>query len=106
MSYNSVISVNSSTFDMTSFGNDYYNIYFFDASSNNIVVTLPTSYYDGLTYEFVRTEATLLKTVTLNASGSGITINGGSSALLRGLTRMKLVFLNNNWIATSTGFVY
>jgi len=91
---------------MSTFGNDYYNIYFFDASSNDIVVTLPTSYYDGLTYEFVRTEATLLRTVTLNASGSGITINGNSSALLRGLTRMKLTFLNNNWIATSTGFIY
>lgn len=106
MSYNSVVEVSTSTFDMTSFGNDYYTLYLFDATANNITVTLPTSYYDGLTYEFIRTEATLLRTVTLNASGSGITINGNSSALLRGLTKMKLVFLNNNWIAISTGFVY
>jgi len=106
MSYNSVVEVTDPTFDMSSFGNDYFTLYLFDATSNNIVVNLPTSYYDGLTYEFIRTEGTLGRTVTLNASGSGITINGNSSALLRGLSKMQLVFLNNNWIATSTGFVY
>lgn len=106
MSYNSIIYVNNSSFDMSTNGNGYYNIYFFDASSNNVSISLPDSYYDGLTYRFVRLDATLLTSVTLTPSGSGITVNGSSSTNLGGLTDNLVVFRNNNWIVMKQGFTY
>lgn len=63
----------NSNMDMSYNSDDSYDYYIIDASSNNINITLPSSYWDGLYWQFMRHDNTN-NLVTITAP-NGATIN-------------------------------
>lgn len=98
MAYYSNFLINTSTYDINT--NDGIPIYYCDATSGNISITLSnTLIYPGFVYTFIKCDNTT-HTITFNASGSGITINGGASYTLpTGKVQCVLYIYNNNWIS-------
>lgn len=87
----------TSDMDMNYNSDDGYDLYIVDASSNNITIDLPTSYWEGLYWQFQRIENTSLKTVTINAP-SGKTINGNSSISILGNEYCQMIYSNGDFI--------
>lgn len=100
MSFNSSVIV-SSSLDMNKDENNDYNLYIIDATSSkeDIVLTLPSTVSDGLTYGFIRTDANEAIKVTFIPSDREITINNSDSLVFNINTIVQLVFSVRNWIA-------
>lgn len=86
----------SAHMDMSENSQDGYDIYFVDGTSNNITIDLPTSYWEGLYWQFQRVDNSV-NVVTINAP-SGKTINNNNSILLVGGQYCQMIYTNDNFI--------
>lgn len=96
MSYTGFIQI-SDNFNFNDSGNDGYNLYIINISSNK-TITLPSSPWNGQTYYLSRKDNNILNTCTLNAGSN--TIEGSSSKNLPASTEGYIIYDNGNWIFT------
>lgn len=95
MSYTGFININNN-FDFNDSGNDGYNLYIINISSN-ITVTLPSFPWTGQTYYLCRKDSNVN---TCNIDAGSNTIEGASTQNLDAMNEGYIIFDNGNWIFT------
>jgi len=73
-----------------------YDCYLCDATSNNIVATLPSILGDGQNFIIKRIDVNNLNTLTIDTSDSD-TIDGNASIQLSVAQNVRIASYNNNW---------
>lgn len=103
MSYTSFANVNGD-YDMDNGGSTGYQLYIVNAPSSggNTTFALTATVWQGLTFEIIRKDNNLLRSVTLSANG-GNQINGNSSFLVDQKSRVFAIYDGSEWVVTKTG---
>jgi hypothetical protein len=79
--------------------NDGYYIYYIDASTNNINITLPDiTLYDGVAYRFCRKDNTT-NTITISGYSSQLIDGTSSFNLVSFRESREVVSFNQNWFS-------
>lgn len=105
MAYNSTVSTTTSI-DMSKEEYGNYNVYLLNGIKEDIIITLPSNLWDGLTYDFIRIDNNESVNVTINPFDSETTINNTTTLTIPINSKVQTIFSNNNWVAPLVRVTY